>query len=122
MEGVDLELFQFDYDQTWAAFFLNAGGTIYGRFGTRAGRGHDSTTHISAASFRKSMERALEAHRGYPGNREQFAGKRGPEPEYAVAEKIPNLEKHHCVHCHQVRESTLRTKWLEKRLSAADLW
>ncbi len=122
MEGVDLGLFQFDYDQTWCAFFLNADGTTYGRYGTRAGTGHNSTTHVSAASFKKALERALDAHRGYPGNKEQFIGKQGPKPEYAVAEKIPNLEKHHCIHCHQVRESTLRTKWLEKRLSAADVW
>ncbi len=122
VDSVDLSLFQFDYDQTWCAFFLNADGAIYGRYGTRAGRGDDSTTHISVASFKKSLERALEAHRGYPGNQEQFAGKRGPKPEYAVAEKIPNLPKHHCIHCHQIRESTLRTKWLEKKLTAADLW
>lgn len=47
MNGVDLKRFQFDYDQTWCAFFMNADGTIYGRYGTRAGRGNQSMTHIS---------------------------------------------------------------------------
>ncbi len=32
------------------------------------------------------------------------------------------MQKHHCIHCHQVREGILRVKWQEKRLTAADLW
>lgn len=122
MKSVDLGLFQFDWDQTWCVFFLNADGTIYGRYGTRAGNGDKSMTHISIASFKKSMERALELHRGYPANKAQFAEKRGPKPEYPVAEKIPNVEEHHCIHCHNVREGILRTKWLDKKLTATDLW
>jgi hypothetical protein len=122
MKGVDLNLFQFDWDQTWCVFFLNADGTIYGRYGSRAGSGDKSTTHISIVSFQKSMERALELHRGYPANKSQLAGKRGPKFEYATAEKIPNVEEHHCIHCHNVREGILRTKWLDKKLTAADLW
>ncbi len=35
MRGLDLGLFQFDWDTTWAAMFLNADGTIYARYGTR---------------------------------------------------------------------------------------
>ena len=122
MKGVDLGLFQFDWDQTWCVFILNADGTIYGRYGTRAGNGDKSTTHISIPSFKKSMERALELHHGYPANKAELAGKRGPKPEYPVAEKIPNVDEHHCIHCHNVREGILRTKWLDKKLTAADLW
>lgn len=131
MNGVDLRLFQFDYDQTFAAFFLNADGTIYGRFGTRAGNGPNSTTHVSVASFKKALERALAEHRGYPENRVQLAGKLGAEPEYRLVRSIPGLEDrpqrvegrdHGCVHCHQVRENPLRQKWQNGRLTAADLW
>ena len=35
ISGADLNLFDFDYDLTWAAFFLNANEKIYGRFGGR---------------------------------------------------------------------------------------
>ncbi len=122
MKGVDLGLFQFDWDQTWCVFYLNADGTIYGRYGTRAGNGDNSTTHVSIESLRRSMVRALELHRGYPANKSQLAGKRGPKPEYAVAEKIPNIEQHHCIHCHNVREATLRNKWLDKKLTREDIW
>src|SRR5262245_12821187 len=97
MNGVDLSLFQFVWDLTWCVFFLNAHGTTDVRYGTRAGHADQSTTHVSIASFKKSMKRALELHRAYPSNAKLFRGKRGPDPEYAVAEK-------HCIHCHNVRE------------------
>src|SRR5881227_2595597 len=38
--GLDLSLFQFDTDQSFAVFMLNADGTIYGRFGTRSDQTH----------------------------------------------------------------------------------
>jgi hypothetical protein len=128
--GLDLKRFQFDYDQSWCAFFLNADGTIYGRYGSRTGSGPNSDTYLTVASFRKALGRALELHRAYPGNKERLAGKVGPAPDYPVAEKIPGLEgrakgattRQTCIHCHMVREYTLRAKWEQGRLSAADLW
>jgi hypothetical protein len=122
IDEIDLGLFQFDYDQTWCAFLLNAEGTIYGRYGTRAAGGKKSTTHISVASFRRTMQRALELHKGYPSNKDQLAGKRGPKPDYRIPKDIPPVERHHCIECHQIRGNLLRHKWQEKRLTAADIW
>lgn len=131
MNGVDLRLFQFDYDQTLAAFFLNADGTIYGRYGTRAGNGADSATHVSLASFGKAMRRALALHRAYPQNRKQLAAKRGPAPEYPTVNAMPGFENRPprisregagCIHCHQARETPLRLKWQARQLKPTDLW
>ena len=122
IDDVDLALFQFDYDQTWSAFFLNADGTIYGRYGTRAAGGENSTTHISVASLRKTMQRVLELRKDYPSNKDQLTGKRGPNPEYRVPKDIPPVERRHCIECHQVRGNVLRHKWQEKRLTSADIW
>ena len=36
--ALDLTLFQFDYDLTFAVFFMNTDRTIYGRYGTRSER------------------------------------------------------------------------------------
>jgi serine protease Do len=36
--GLDLSLFQYDMNQSWAAFLMNADGVIYGRYGTRAAK------------------------------------------------------------------------------------
>jgi hypothetical protein len=80
MEGVDLSLFQIDYDETWCAFFLNADRTIYGRYGTRASRGADLGVDVSLAGFEKALEGALEVHAGYPGNRRRWRASAGPSP------------------------------------------
>ncbi|MCI0350064.1 MAG: PDZ domain-containing protein, partial [Acidobacteriales bacterium] len=125
MKGVDLELFQFDYDQTWAAFFLNADGAIYGRYGTRVGTKTNATTHISIASLKKAMQRALELHKGYPANKAQVADKRGGPVEFQfIDQQVSGAEKkhHHCFHCHHVTEEVRRAKYQAKRLGAADLW
>ncbi|MCI0536717.1 MAG: PDZ domain-containing protein [Verrucomicrobiales bacterium] len=130
MKGVDLRLFQFDYDQSWAVFFLNADGTIYGRYGTRAGDKKNAASHISVPSFKKSLERALELHRAYPANKTELAAKRGPEPLYSVAEQIPSLGDRavgpttpkNCIHCHMVGEHLRKLKYDERRLSPADIW
>jgi len=130
MKGVDLHLFQFDYDQSWAAFFLNASGTICGRYGTRAGDKKNAATHISIPSFKKAIERALELHKAYPSNRGQLAGKVGAKPQYPVAEQIPGLEDRavglttakNCIHCHMAGERLRKVKYQEKRLSSSDIW
>lgn len=130
MKGVDLRLFQFDYDQSWAVFFLNADGTIYGRYGTRGGDKKSAATYISMASFKNAMKRALDLHQAYPGNRDQLAGKLGPTPPYAVPEQIPGLKdraatattQKNCIHCHMVAEHVRKLKYQERRLSPADIW
>ena len=35
MRGVNLNVFDFDYDMTWAALFLNAQEKVLGRYGSR---------------------------------------------------------------------------------------
>jgi hypothetical protein len=130
MKGVDLRLFQFDYDQSWAVFFLNADGTIYGRYGTRAGDKKNAATHLSVPSLKKAMERALELHKQYPANKTELAAKRGPEPRYATAERIPSLQDRargpttpqNCIHCHMAGEHLRKLTYREKRLGPADIW
>jgi len=44
--ALDLSLFQFDGDLTLAVVFLNADGTVYGRYGSR---GDKATGHVHTA-------------------------------------------------------------------------
>src|SRR5688500_12955367 len=94
MKGVDLRLFQFDWDLTFAVVFLNADGTVYGRYGTRAGVRGNQMTHVSLASLTRAMERALALHKAYPGNRAELAGKRAAAPSQRFPEQTPFLEKY----------------------------
>ena len=114
--GLDLSLFQYDYDQSFAVFFLNADGTVYGRFGTRSHR-TNWVGDVSLDGLARAMEGALDAHAGYPKNKEQFAAKIGPKPLFPVPEKFPSLGKYKseldykgnvvqsCIHCHQIGDA-----------------
>lgn len=115
MRGVDLSLFQFDWDVTFAAVLLNGDGTVYGRFGTRSGRGDQASRDVSLPGFREALEGALEIHAGYPGNREALRGKEGEKLPFRFPEQIPALRERKsedlpkgCIHCHEVAEG-LRT-------------
>lgn len=130
MEGVDLSLFQFDYDQTWCAFFLNADRTIYGRYGTRASGGADEGVDVSVAGLVKALEGALEIHAGYPANRASLAGKKGPPPPSDEIRSFPLFKSRFaeapprgCAHCHHVWEA-LRSVPREARRTLPDdlLW
>jgi hypothetical protein len=67
MRGVNLNAFDFDYDLTWAAFFLNANEQIYGRYGGRdAG---EADAHLTLAGLKHAMRAALEAYRHDPNGK-----------------------------------------------------
>jgi hypothetical protein len=115
--ALDLSLFQFDYDLTFAAFFLNADRTIYGRYGSRSDQ-KEADKDISLDGFRKAMAGALELHKDYPSNSKSLAGKQGKAPRFKVPEDYPSLGARYkptidyegkvaqsCLHCHQVREA-----------------
>jgi hypothetical protein len=115
--GLDLSLFQFDTDQSFAVFFLNADGTIYGRFGTRSHR-TEWVGDVSIEGLAKALQGALDLHTEYPKNKAALAGKRGPAPLFATPEKFPNLRGKYsatvdfagkpvgtCIHCHQIGDA-----------------
>lgn len=114
--GMDLSLFQFDYDLTFAAFFLNSDRTIYGRYGSRSGE--QAGKDVSVEGFGRALERALELQKGYPGNKEQLAGKQPRPALVKQPEDFPSLKGKYganidftgkvvasCIHCHMIRES-----------------
>ena len=112
--GMDLSLFQFDFDLTFAAFFMNADKTIYGRYGSRSDQ-VEATRDISIEAFREATEAALELHRAYPANKASLTGKKGPSPKFDVPEAYPSLRGKYtarldyegkvagsCIHCHMI--------------------
>ncbi len=115
--GLDLSLFQYDYDQSFAVFLMNADKTIYGRFGTRSHR-TDWTSDVSIEGLAKAMDRGLTLHERYPENRQWFTGKQGDKPLYPAPEKFPSLKDKYtatlnyegdvvksCIHCHQIGDA-----------------
>ena len=107
--GIDLNVFEFDYDLTWAAFFLNADETIYGRYGGRDADGPDG--RLSLPGLRYAMQQAEIAHQNPP---------KPPLPHKAVrAEDLPGGKASRgCIHCHNVNEfhrAELKAQGLWKR-------
>jgi hypothetical protein len=95
--GVDLRLFDFDYDVTWAGFFLGPDEKVYGRYGGRDASGPDG--RLSLAGLRHAMLAALEAHRAGGG----AAVPRDGKP--MLVESYPAAKRHQgCIHCHNINE------------------
>jgi hypothetical protein len=97
MRGVNLNLFDFDYDLTWMAFFLSADEKVYGRYGGRDAESPDSRQ--SLAGLRFAMVQALEAHRR--GGADACGSKPRTVDDYSAAGR---WRSNRCIHCHQVYE------------------
>lgn len=98
--GIDLNVFDFDYDLTFMVFFLNADGKVYGRYGGRDSK--SAGGRLSIAGLRHAMNAALQAHRR-EGNA-QAGGANKP----LLAESIPGiaeLKVDSCIHCHQIYDA-----------------
>lgn len=115
--GLDLSLFQYDTDQSFAVFMLNADKTIYGRFGTRSHR-TEWVGDVSLKGLAEALQGALELHASYPANKESLAAKTGPKPLFERPELFPALKEKYtsslnysgdvvksCIHCHQIGDA-----------------
>lgn len=109
--GLDLALFEFDFDLSWAGFFLSADEVMYGRYG-----GRDATSdksRISLAGLKYAADKALAQHK---------QGASGPEPKREkpiLAEDFRGArarKRNECIHCHQI--NTFR--WADA--TAAGTW
>ncbi len=149
MWGIDLERFQIDRVMTWAVFFLNPDGTIYGRYGTRSAMGKGSDSEISLPGFKKSMAAALDLHTRFKkdpeATRNEVAGKQSVhKPRWERPEKIPTLARNEftakpfrsfaekpnlrahgvgCIHCHMVQSAEIMSsRELGEPIADRQIW
>jgi serine protease Do len=114
--GVDLSLFEFDYDCAWYGFFLSPDEVVYGRYGGRDARSDEG--RLSLPGLKYAMEKALARHR---------AGAEKPAPrnkpvrveEYKAAKLRRGNE---CIHCHQVNEFRRADAKAAGTWTRDDLW
>ncbi|MBI3822977.1 MAG: PDZ domain-containing protein [Planctomycetes bacterium] len=98
MRGIDLSIFDFDYDMQWFALMLTADGEVLGRFG-----GRDADTPGKYQSL-PGLRHSLEAARArFKSMKSPGASIRKPmrAEEYPAAER---LRANACIHCHHVYE------------------
>jgi membrane-associated protease RseP (regulator of RpoE activity) len=118
MRGVDLDLFDFDYDLTWMAFFLGSDGRVLGRYGGRDAGSAEG--RVSPAGLRHAMAAALEAQR-------RGGGTPPPPPDKAQrsAEQFPaasRLPQTACIRCHQVYDLRRQSLQMSGKWSLDELW
>lgn len=115
MNGVNLGLFQFEYDLTWMSFFMDSHDRFYARYGGREDR--DPESHLSKASLLHTMHAVLALHKdgNVQTSRYEPNGK-----EVRTPEQIPPMKammarrKEQCIHCHDVKVAGLRHEQMLK--------
>jgi predicted metalloprotease with PDZ domain len=113
MNGQNLGLFQFDYDLTWMAFFMDDQDRFYARYGGREDT--DPEAYLTKASLGRVMREVLRLHetRTVQTGRYEPAGQpaRTPEdiaPLYArIVQRKPG---NRCIHCHDVKQGQLEER------------
>lgn len=95
IEGLDLNLFEFDFDLTLMMFFMNAEEKIYARYGGRDSQNADNRQ--SLPGLRYTMQSVLAMHRQ---KTKEFA------PRTANESTVTSRRSggRGCMHCHQVKE------------------
>jgi serine protease Do len=114
--AIDLQLFQFDYDLSFSTLIFNADRTIYGRYGSWQHQKDSQDTSLE--TYTSAIQRALDLHRAYPGNKDSLLGKQGGPTPFRTPVDIPKLAERYgreldwkgnvvksCVHCHQIGDA-----------------
>ncbi len=110
MNGVNINLFQFEGDLTFMAFFMDANDRFFARYGGR--EDFDAETCLSKESLVRVMEQVLELHRAgkVQTSRYEPTGKpaRTPEDIPPMNAMIAKRKESKCIHCHDVKVTELR--------------
>lgn len=124
MAGVNLSLYRFDYDLTFAALLMNADGTIYHTYGGRDWT--DPLSHLAVTFLARLLEETLAEHAEYERapRPPRLAKRRTVEQIPKWARRIKRGKRPDCFHCHMIHEGEIehlkeRRKWTRDR---AWLW
>lgn len=121
--GLDLNLFRIDPDQSFGAIIFTPDGKVLARYGTRSHR-TEWEDDVSVEGFAATMEGALELFKSSAELGEKLAGKQPQPLEINKPEKLPALKDRYkstldqgpnlvksCIHCHQVGEAIRDYVW-----------
>jgi serine protease Do len=111
MNGVNIQLFQFERDLTWMAFFMDAHDRFYARYGGR--EDHHAESYLSKNSLLNLMRAALRLHAAGAVQTSRYEPAATP---VQIPEDIPNLQPRiaarksgqRCIHCHDIKMAELQ--------------
>jgi serine protease Do len=121
--GLDLNLFRIDPDQSFGAVIFSPEGKVLARYGTRSHR-TEWEDDVSVEGFAATMEGALELFQKQDSIEVKLLGKQPAPMELNQPEKLPGLREKYkskleegpnlvksCIHCHQVGEAIRNLAW-----------
>lgn len=116
MRGVDLNLFEFDYDLQWMAIFLSGDEQVLGRFGSRLPS--DANKYRTVEGLQTAMQAALKKHRNRPGPALP------PQKPFTVEDypATAKLGPKACIHCHHVWEFRRESLQSNKQWTKDEVW
>jgi predicted metalloprotease with PDZ domain len=116
MRGVNIDVFDFDYDLTWMAFILEPDETVLGRYGGRDATSADGRS--SLAGLRYAMRAALATHKRHKPVAERDRKPRTAE-QYPAAKRLFDRA---CIHCHQVYDLRRESLQASGKWTTDELW
>lgn len=119
MYGVDIGLFDFDFDTTFAVVTLNADKQIYSRYGGRDSKSAES--FVSPKAFENILSRSLELHKKVKAGELQLPKiTESKDPKsYPFVENLWGR----CLHCHDVASAQAVEQFkLENFSQKTDVW
>ncbi len=122
MRGVDLSVWRFDYDLTFAALVANADGTLYHQYGNRGIEHAD--THLSLASFEALLRGSLEDHAAYVASkaRRKATAAETIEGTAQMQRRAKEGKLPECFHCHMVNGAHDYDAQAAKRYDPDSVW
>lgn len=110
MNGVNIELFQFERDLTWMSFFMDANDRFYARYGGR--EDSEAESHLTQASLKRVMQQVLELHKKGAVQTSRYEpssqSRRTPEDIPTMAKLMAPRKENKCIHCHDVKVAELK--------------
>jgi len=98
IDGVDLNLFEFDYDLTFMVFFLNKDKEVYSRYGGRDSESADKRQSLEGLKY--TMQSVLSMH-----EREDKTLAPKSIVTSQFIKQFTGQKGRGCTHCHQVKEA-----------------
>jgi hypothetical protein len=109
LRGVNIALFDYDYDMTWMSFFLDADGRVYSRYGSRNSASADSLN--TSAGLLHTMRAVLALHHDESAKpMPPYDGPKAMRPDDIPAYR--KLYSNSCCRCHMLNEA----KWEQQRM------
>ncbi len=121
--GLDLNYFRIDTDQSFAAVIFSPDGKVLGRYGTRSHQ-TEWENDVSVEGFAATMQGALDLFKQGSSISPKIEGKQPTKLAVNFPEKLPALSSKYkstleegpnlvksCIHCHQVGEALRDVAW-----------